>query len=70
MSAESFDLHAARKARSTTPVEQRKHCPECGSVRIHRVGNKRASQRPDVWYCEECRTEVDEPSIGPPEGSA
>lgn len=56
------------KSRSTTPKDERPHCPECGSIRIHRVGDKRASQGPVRWHCETCKTDVDEPHTGPLEG--
>lgn len=66
---DGFDLHAARKAKSTTPDAERKRCPECWSVRINLRTDEHTKYQYD-YHCNSCGAEFNEPgqSSGGPEG--
>lgn len=61
-------LEAAERAKSTTPREEMKRCPECGSVRIHnRPGKSQPHKRPYAYNCTGCWSFFDEPDPPPAE---
>jgi hypothetical protein len=61
-------LKELRHKKSTTPLENRDKCPECGSVKIHRrTGGLPDNARSDKeYYCgnSDCRADFDEPIRG------
>ncbi|WP_254810690.1 hypothetical protein [Natronosalvus amylolyticus] len=63
---EDFDFEAIHKARSTTPLDERRRCPECRSTRVYQI-----SDDPRGWTdadsdfgCENCQAHFDEPIRG------
>lgn len=59
---EGFDFDAARSARSSTPTDQRKCCPECGSIAVVRKTNAPARRTNiEPWYCDHCDSHFAEP---------
>jgi DNA-directed RNA polymerase subunit RPC12/RpoP len=58
-------LEAAERAKSTTPREEMKQCPECSSVKLrHKPGRSGLPSRPERYKCRRCKTHFDQAEIG------
>jgi predicted RNA-binding Zn-ribbon protein involved in translation (DUF1610 family) len=60
-----ISLETLRAQGSTTPVEERSACPNCGSLKVHAKSTKPAvRQHPEDYRCHGCESHFDEPDIG------
>lgn len=48
------DLEALRQAPSTTPRQDRPHCPECGSIQLSRCGTAIFARAEGPYRCKIC----------------